>query len=179
MTVILQIVLGGMLLFFGGRMTWLLAAVVGWIAGSVLVALVMPDASDMMTLAVSGGIALLFGLLVGALGKTLLGVIGFIAGGIGLVALANVMGMDLQAQGTLVTAAAFGIGAVAGAFLLTRLLGLGIVLLSSLLGALMIVAGLAGQTVQAGALPDGSSGIFLAVLFGVGVLAQLLITRRR
>ena len=66
-------------------------------------------------------------------------------------------------------------GGILGAILLSTLFDLGLVILSTLIGAQILLGGL-GQVFE---LPDGTTTIALIVLIVVGLLVQLGASRRR
>lgn len=78
--------------------------------------------------------------------RFIIGLVGFMAGGIGLSWLFTAFNFTPAEPSTLLTFVIFIAGGIAGAFLLSRLFDLGLVLLSSLLGTELALRGL-GQVI--------------------------------
>jgi hypothetical protein len=160
--------IGGLvLLLFGRRLYWLFSGIVGFFVGLYLAYQLLPSGPEWL--------ALLGGLLVGACGalvavffqKVALAVAGFLAGAYSVFWLSGEMGWALGALQWLVALAA----GVVGALLVRALFEIGLVLLSSLLGAALLV--------QASGWHGGQAGVLFLLLVGAGVLVQAAFTRRR
>ena len=157
-TPIAALVAGALLLVFGRKLFWLFVGVVGFVVAWRLTGAYFGDAGIGWVLAVVVG-------LVGAAAAVLVqrlvvGVAGFAAGVIGFLWLAELLGWALGLP-TLIGAAVAG---ALGAALLGWLFELGLIALSSLAGAALVVEGLGRGD------PVGPAFFVLAV---VGALIQL------
>lgn len=171
---IIQLALGAALLLLGKRLTWLLAAGAGFAVGLYLNQGLLAGLSPDITVAVPWALGAVFGLIT-LLGKqVLLNVVGFIAGGSAFGWLLTTFGLAAT-DNTLLTIGAFVIGGLAGMALLSRLFDLGMTVLSSLLGAQIILLALQ-QLVE---LPGGMGSVALLVLVGIGIVVQLGIGRKK
>ncbi len=158
---------GLMLLLFGRRLYWLFSGIVGFILGLFLAYEILPAEPDWL--------APLMGLIIGAFGalvavffqKIAVGVAGFFAGAYTLFWLPCQLGWDLGQWQWL---ASLGAGLV-GALLIRVLFEIAVVLLTSLLGATLIVQAAGWQATKA--------GFLFLLLAAAGVVFQLLVTRRR
>lgn len=171
---LVEIAIGGALLFAGRRLYWLLAAALGFVAGLTLADLLLPGepqtADLIIALALAGGGALLFVVFQ----KLLIGLIGFIAGGVALLLVAQALAPNLLGESWM-AAAGFVLGGTLGAFLFLRLFSLGLIILSAIIGAYLLLAGLMGLF----DLPDSFFSLALLLLIGVGIVIQLGALRRR
>lgn len=173
-SILIQLALGTALLLLGKRLTWLLAAGAGFALGLYLNQGLLAGLSPDITTLVPWALAAVFGLIT-LLGKqVLLNVVGFVAGGVAFGWLLTTFGLAAT-DNTLLTLGAFVVGGLAGMTLLSRLFDLGMIVLSSLLGAQIVLLALQ-QLVE---LPDGFGSIALIVLVGIGVLVQLGIGRKK
>ncbi len=160
--------IGGLaLLLFGRRLYWLFSGIVGFFLGLYLAHQVLPANPDWLVP--------LVGLLTGACGalvavffqRIALGVAGFLAGAYTLFWLPSQLGWDLGQWQWL---ASLGAGLV-GALLLRVLFEIALVLLTSVLGATLIV--------QASGWQASKAGVLFLLLAAAGAVFQLLVTRRR
>ena len=174
MTALVQIALGSVLLLAGRRLYWLLAAAAGFVLGLFLTQQLLSDQSQTVILLASLALGALFAVLAVVGQRFIVGLVGFMAGGIGLNWLFTAFSFTSAEPSTLLTFAIFVAGGVAGAFLLSRLFDLGLVLLSSLIGAELALRGLA-QVVD---LPDTLGAIPLIALMVIGIAVQLGPLRR-
>jgi len=164
MITILQVTAGLALLILGRRLFWLALAALGFVAGMTYAADFLPGQSE--------GTALLIGLAAGVIGallatfmqKIAIGAAGFLAGGYLVLGLFRLIGAE---PSTL----AFVIGGVVGLVLIYPLFDWGLIILSSLAGALMLV-----QTLEA---TQAVSAIVFAVAFVFGLIIQSSLHRRR
>jgi hypothetical protein len=170
-----QIIFGGVLLLAGRRLYWLLAAGAGFVLGYLLAQNILREQPDNVILVVALVVAVIFAVLAVVGQKFVIGLVGFIAGGIGLLRLLEVFNIGAIEPSTVLGVVVFIAGGILGAILLSTLFDLGLVILSSLVGAQILLGGL-GQLVE---LPDGTTTIALIVLIGVGLLVQLGASRRR
>ncbi len=174
MTALIQIVLGGVLLLAGRRLFWLLAGAAGFMLGLLLTRSLLAEPSETVMLIVPLATGALFAVLALVGLRFVIGFVGFVAGGIGLSWLFSAFSVTPAEPTTLLAAAIFIAGGLAGAFLLSRLFELGLVLLSSLLGAGLALRGLDAIV----ALPDAWGAVPLILLLVIGVAVQLGPLRR-
>jgi hypothetical protein len=174
MTALIQIALGAVLLLAGRRLYWLLAGAAGFVLGLFLTQQLPSDQSQTVMLLASLALGALFAVLAVVGQRFIIGLVGFVAGGIGLNWLFTAFSFTPAEPSTLLTIAVFIAGGIAGAFLVSRLFDLGLVVLSSLIGAGLALGGL-GEMV---ALPDALGAIPLIVLTVIGIAVQLGALRR-
>lgn len=174
MTALIQIIAGSVLMLAGRRLFWLLAAAAGFVLGLFLAQQVLSGQSQTVMLLVALAVAALFAVLALFGLRFVIGLVGFVAGGIGLTWLFAAFSFTPAEPSTLLSVAIFITGGIAGAFLLSRLFELGLVVLSSLIGAELVLLGL-GQLVD---LPDTLGAIPLIVLMVIGIAVQLGPMRR-
>jgi hypothetical protein len=174
MNALIQIALGSVLLLAGRRLYWLLAGAAGFVLGLFLAQQVLDDASQATILLVSLAMGGLFAVLAVVGQRFVIGLVGFLAGGIGLNWLFAAFSFTPAEPSTLLSLVIFIAGGIAGAFLLSRLFDLGLVLLSSLIGAELVLRGL-GELVT---WPETLGAIPLIVLMVIGIAVQLGPMRR-
>lgn len=174
MLTLAQIVLGGLLLIAGRRLYWLLAAGAGFVLGLILVQSLFRDQSDTATLIVALIVAVVFAVLAVVGQKFIIGLVGFVAGGIGLVRILQALNLAPAESMTLLSIAIFLVGGIAGAFLMSKLFTLGLIVLSSVIGAEMLLTGLR----QVVAVPDGFGTLALVALIALGIVVQTNFLRR-
>lgn len=174
MTALIQIALGAVLLLAGRRLFWLLAAAAGFVLGLFVAQQLLAGQSQTVMLLVALAMAALFAVLALFGLRFIIDLVGFVAGGIGLNWLFTAFSFTPAEPSTLLTVVIFIAGGIAGAFLLSRLFELGLVVLSSLIGAGLALAGL-GEMVT---LPATLGAIPLIVLTVIGIAVQLGPMRR-
>jgi len=170
MSALLEIVLGGVLLVLGRKLFWLFVAGVGFAVGMFVTPLLLPDAPQGVTLAAAVALAVLGAVLAITVQKIAIGLVGFIAGGLIANWLLQAFALDLGALQWL----AFIGGGILGALLLATLFDWGLILLSSLVGANLLVGGAGGLL----GLPENLLPIIFLVVFGLGVLIQARLFKR-
>jgi len=170
MSALLELVLGGVLLVLGRKLFWLFVAGVGFAVGMFITPLLMPDAPQGVTLAAAIALAVLGAVLAITMQKIAIGLVGFIAGGMIALWLLRALAFDLGAVQWLV----FIGGGILGALLLATLFDWGLILLSSLVGANLVVSGAGGLI----AWPENLLPIIFLVVFGLGVLIQARLLKR-
>jgi hypothetical protein len=170
MSALLEIVLGGVLLVLGRKLFWLFVAGVGFAVGMFITPLLLPDAPQGVTLAAAVALAVLGAVLAITMQKIAIGLVGFIAGGMIALWLLRTLGLDLGSIQWLV----FIGGGILGALLLATLFDWGLILLSSLVGANLVLSGVGGLI----ALPEDFLPIIFLVVFGLGVLIQARLMKR-
>ena len=132
MTLLVKIIIGVALLFLGRKLFWLMVGGVGFLAGSYLSTLIMPNANEWVTLVfalVIGGLGILLAKMVQKVG---ISVAGFIIGGMALSGLLS--GFLPDVPGWIL----FVIGGVVGIILTFVVFEWSLVLISSFAGAWMI-----------------------------------------
>lgn len=158
---------GALLLLFGRRLYWLFAAVVGFVATFLLFGRLAPELSDEATLLVALGGGILGAVVTIFAHKILLGLVGGLGGG--LIALWQVQALGVE-RGVAWLLAAL-LGAVLGAWLVSGLFEFALVLLSSLLGAQLLL--------DASPVPQQWFLIAYLGLVAFGLFFQLARSRRR
>lgn len=168
MLALIQLVLGGVLLVAGRRLYWLLAAALGFVAGLFLADMLLPNQGQVsevvIALALAGGGALLFVVFK----KFLIGLIGFLAGGVALLLLIQALTPSLLGE-SWTAAIAFTVGGALGAGLFFKLFDLGLMILSAIIGAYLVLGGLMGLF----DFPGQFFTLALMLLIGVGIVLQL------
>lgn len=153
-------------LFFGRRIFWLFAALVGFMAGFILGGTILPDATMLVKVLTGLGVGLL-GAILSRFFPT------FIAAAIGFFALGGVLMNQLDALtplGSVLKMVVFLVGGIVGVYLAVNLFDLALVLLSSLTGAGTLAA-LGNEILKFG---GSVQTIVFVVLLVVGILFQLL-----
>ncbi len=155
------------LILFGRRLYWLAAAVVGFVAVFLVSQRIAPELSQQASLVLSVIAGVAGAALAVFAHKVLLGLVGGVGGALIGLWQAQTFGLERGAW-WLVAALA---GCLLGAWLVGRLFEFALVLLSSLLGAQLVV--------EAVTLPAGWFVPSYLGLVAVGVLYQLMRSRRR
>ena len=162
---LIALIVGGVLLLFGGRYYWLVAGGVGFLFGANLGS--APDGGVITGSAIAMG--LLFGL-IAAVGSVMvtkfaIGITGFLVGGIFMVRFMEAIGWDLGS-----TLVAFLIGGMVGFFFVIIAQDWALIFLSVITGAAIILN-------QLNLDPSSSNFVYIVlVLFGFGF--QLFLKRR-
>ncbi|MEJ2696515.1 MAG: DUF4203 domain-containing protein [Candidatus Sulfobium sp.] len=165
--VFLQILLGIFVLFLGRKLFWLFVAAVGFVAGALLGDLFFHADSGWIVLiiaAVSGVLGALFAVLFQRLA---IAVSGFLAGGYVSVVMLHHWGWGTDIHFW----APFLIGGFLGALLLSIIFDPALIVLSSLVGAAMIV--------QPFHLSPGETGLIFVLLALSGIVVQTVILKSR
>jgi len=160
----IEALLGGVLLVAGRRLFWLFVAGVGFVIGLSLAPRLLPSQPDEVILIAALAFALLGALIAQFAQKAAIGIVGFLGGGWLTLWAFRALAGDVGVAQWL----AFVVGGIIGIVLLSTLFEWGLVLLSSLVGANMLMSALARL------LPafDGPVFVIFLVLFGVGILIQ-------
>lgn len=174
MWAIAQIIFGGILLLAGRRLYWLLAAGAGFVLGFLLAQRILQEQPQTTILIVALAVAVIFAVLAVVGQKFVIGLVGFVAGGIGLLRLLELLNVGSVEANTVLGIVVFIAGGILGAILLVKLFDLGLIILSSLVGAQIVLGGL-GQLVE---ISSGLATVALVVLIAMGVLVQLGALRR-
>ena len=160
---VVALVAGGLLLVLGRRLFWLFVGVVGFVVAFRLTgAYLDAGAAGLAAAAIVGLLGAAAAVLVQRLAVTLAG---FAAGAVGLLWLAEQLDWPL---GPLTVAAAV-VAGIAGAWLVRRLFELGLVVLSALVGAALVVEGLGLESTR---------GPLFVALAAIGAVVQLAGRRR-
>ena len=157
--------IGAVILFFGRKLFWLCVAAVGFAAGVEIAPHLVQEPSPLLALTV----ALVLGL-IGALflQKIAIAVLGFLAGGKLAGAIAAAFFVQYAEHSTII----FVIGGIIGAVLLLVLFDWALIVVSSLIGAHLIVYQ------SAIVLPQSGSIIVFIGLVVIGILVQAASLRR-
>jgi hypothetical protein len=160
--------IGIVVLFFGRKLFWLCVAAVGFLAGIELAPHLVNEPSPLLQLAVAVVLGLLGALLAFLLQKIAIAVVGFLAGGKLAGAIAAAFFVHYAQYSTII----FVVGGLIGAILLLALFDWALIVVSSLIGAHLIV--------YQGAItlpPSGSIIVFLGLAI-IGILVQAASLRR-
>ena len=165
---IVGVLVGVVILFFGRRLFWLCVAAAGFAVGVQIAPLLVNEPSSLLALVV----ALIFGVLGALLAlfvqKVAIAVLGFVAGGKLATAIAAAFFVHYTQYSTIVFIA----GGVIGAILLLALFGWALIVVSSFIGAYLIVFQ------DAIVLPPTGSTIVFIGLAIVGMFVQAASFRR-
>jgi Domain of unknown function (DUF4203) len=165
---ILGVVIGIVILFFGRKLFWLCVAAVGFAVGVQIAPLLVNEPSSLLALLIALVLGVLGALLALFLQKIAIAVLGFLAGGKIAAAVAAAFFVHYAQYSTIV----FVIGGVIGAILLLAVFGWALIVVSSFIGAYLIVY--QGAIVLP---PTGSTLVFIGLAI-VGIFAQAASFRR-
>ena len=165
---IFSILIGVVILFFGRKLFWLCVAAIGFAAGVELAPHLVQDPSALLSLTIAILLGIIGALLALFLQKIAIAVLGFLAGGKLAGAIAAAFFVHYAQHSTII----FVIGGVIGAILLLVLFDWALIVVSSLIGAHLIVY---QSTI---ALPQSGSIILFIGLAVVGILVQAASLRR-
>ena len=165
---ILSILIGLVILLFGRKLFWLCVAAIGFAAGVELAPHLVQDPSALLSLTIALLLGIIGALLALFLQKIAIAVLGFLAGGKLAGAIAAAFFVHYAQHSTIV----FVVGGVIGAILLLVLFDWALIVVSSLIGAHLIVY---QSTI---ALPQSGSIILFIGLAVVGILVQAASLRR-
>jgi hypothetical protein len=160
--------IGAVVLFFGRKLFWLCVAAVGFAAGVEVAPHLVHEPSPLLALAVALVLGLIGALLALFLQKVAIAVLGFLAGGKLAGAIAAAFFVHYAQYSTII----FLVGGVVGAILLLALFDWALIVVSSLIGAHLIVYQ------SAIALPQSGSIIVFIGLAVLGILVQAASLRR-
>ena len=133
---------GLVLLVFGRRLYWLFVAGVGFLTGLELAPRLFPDRSEWIVLLTALGLALVGTLLAILAQKFIIALVGLVAGGgIGVLML-RLLGLE----GDVLTWVVYAVAGLLGALIVLALFEWGLIVLSSLAGATIIVVGVQDWT---------------------------------
>ncbi len=160
--------IGVVILFFGRKLFWLCVAAVGFAAGVEIAPHLVQEPSPLLALTVALVLGLIGALLALFLQKIAIAVLGFLAGGKLAGAIAAAFFVQYAEHSTII----FVIGGIIGAVLLLVLFDWALIVVSSLIGAHLIVYQ------SAIVLPQSGSIIVFIGLAVIGVLVQAASLRR-
>src|SRR6266571_7870457 len=154
--------IGAVVLFFGRKLFWLCVAAIGFAAGVELAPHLVHEPSALLSLTIALLLGIIGALLAVFLQKIAIGVLGFLAGGKLAGAIAAAFFVHYAQHSTII----FVIGGIIGAVFLLVLFDWALIVVSSLIGAHLIVY---QSTI---ALPQSGSIILFIGLAVVGILVQ-------
>ncbi len=160
--------IGAVILLFGRKLFWLCVAAVGFAAGVEIAPHLVHEPSPLLALAIALVLGLIGALLALFLQKVAIAVLGFLAGGKLAGAIAAAFLVHYAQHSTVI----FVIGGLLGATLLLVLFDWALIVVSSLIGAHLIVYQ------SAIALPQSGSIIVFIGLAIIGILVQAASFRR-
>ena len=159
MTGILSIIIGAGLLLAGRKLFWLLVGAVGFLLGlEIATRITFP--SELLLIVSAIALGFIFALMAIFLESVAIGVAGFLGGGLALMRVGDLLGLEANP----VRLAAFIVGGILGAILIVWLFNWALITISSVAGASMIVSGLF--------LRPADRPLLLAGLVILGVLIQ-------
>ena len=162
----LRIVAGVILLVLGRQLFWLFVAVLGFFTGMDLATQLVPESGDLAVLLVAVVVGILAAILAYFFYHVAIAAAGFVAGGrIGTELVAALMPSSPQTMWMVFIA-----GGVIGAILLLLVFDWALIVISSLLGASVIVQHVPAE-------PTASGTLFI-VLIVVGIVIQAAMMRR-
>ena len=160
----LQVTAGLALLILGRRLFWLALAALGFVAGMTYSSEFLPGQSETAALLIGLAAGVIGALLAVFMQKIAIGAAGFLAGGYLVLGLIRLIGAEPSTLG-------FIVGGIVGLILIYPLFDWGLIILSSLAGALILV-----QTLDAA---RAVSAIVFAVALVFGLIIQSALHRRR
>ena len=155
--------IGAVILFFGRKLFWLCVAAIGFAAGVELAPHLVHEPSALLSLTIAILLGIIGALLAVFLQKIAIGVLGFLAGGKLAGTIAAAFFVHYAQHSTII----FVIGGIIGAVLLLVLFDWALIVVSSLIGAHLIVYQ------SAIVLPQSGSIIVFIGLAVLGVLVQV------
>ena len=159
---IFSVLIGVVVLFFGRKLFWLCVAAIGFAAGVELAPRLVQEPSVLLSLTIALLLGIIGALLALFLQKIAIAVLGFLAGGKLAGAIAAAFFVHYAQHSTII----FVIGGIIGAILLLALFDWALIVVSSLIGAHLIVYQ------SAIVLPQSGSIIVFIGLAVLGVLVQ-------
>ncbi len=156
--------MGIALVLFGRRLYWLFVAGAGFLTGLELAPRLLPGRPEWVIFAAAIGLALLGMILAIVAQKFIIALVGLVAGGgIGMLLL-RMLGLE----GDVLTWIVYAVSALLGVLIVLALFEWGLILLSSLAGANLVVIGLQDQT----HISQGVALIAVIVVAVIGVVVQ-------
>ena len=165
-TMIVGVVIGVVILFFGRKLFWLCVAAVGFAVGLQIAPLLVNEASSLLALVIALAFGVLGALLALFIQKVAIAVLGFLAGGKLATAIAAAFFVQYAQYSTVI----FVIGGVIGAILLLAVFGWALIVVSSFIGAYLIQTAIVLP-------PTGSTLVFIGLAI-LGIFVQAMSFRR-
>ena len=165
---IVGVLIGIAILFFGRKLFWLCVAAVGFAVGVQVAPLLVNEPSSLLALLIALAFGVLGALLAVFLQKIAIAVLGFLAGGKLATAIAAAFFVHYAQYSTII----FIVGGIIGAILLVAVFGWALIVVSSFIGAYLIV--FQGAIVLP---PTGSTLVFIGLAV-VGIFVQAASFRR-
>src|SRR5205814_8820282 len=147
---IVGVLIGIAILFFGRKLFWLCVAAVGFAVGVEIAPLLVNEASSLLALVIALVFGVLGALLALFLQKVAIAVLGFLAGGKLVTAIAAAFFVQYAQYSTIV----FVVGGVIGAILMLAVSGWALIVVSSFIGAYLIQSTFVLP-------PTGSTAVFI------------------
>ena len=160
MTVLLRVLLGIAILTMGRKLFWLFVGVVGFVVGISLANQYISGESQLVLLVIALAVGVLGALLALFLGRLVVGIAGFIAGGYAVMTLAKLIGLNLSFPFW----ALFLIGGVVGAILIAAVFDWALIILSSITGASILIDAMGTS--------QGLAVLVFVVLLAIGIGIQ-------
>jgi uncharacterized protein DUF4203 len=167
-TAIVGVLIGIVILFFGRKLFWLCVAAVGFAMGAEIAPYLVNESSSLLGLLVALFFGVLGALLALLLQKIAIAVLGFLAGGKLASAIAAAFFVHYAQYSPIV----FVVGGIIGAILLLAMFDWALIVVSSFIGAYLIVY--QGAIVLP---PTGSTLVFIGLAV-IGILVQAASFRR-
>jgi hypothetical protein len=155
---------GVVLLLFGRRLYWLFVAGVGFLTGLELAPRLLPGRSEWVVLVTALGLALLGTILAIVAQKFIIALVGLVAGGGIGVLLLRMLGLE---GGDLLTWVVYAVAGLLGVLIVLSLFEWGLILLSSLAGANLIIVGVQDWT-------SVSQGVAFVVMIAVAIVGVVV-----
>ncbi len=159
MLAFLNVILGGILLFVGRKLFWLLVGVIGFAIG-IQIAARFFKGSEVTHIIAGLVLGAIFAGLAVFLESLAIGIAGFLGGGYILLSLAGLFNLDKGLLGLIL----FVVGGVIGSILIASLLNWALIIISSLAGASMIVRAVDLRYLLA--------GLLFLILLAAGIAVQ-------
>ena len=167
-TTIVGVLIGVVILFFGRKLFWLCVAAVGFAVGVEISPLLVNEPSSLLALVIAVVFGVLGALLAIFLQKVAIAVLGFLSGGKLAIAIAAAFFVHYSQYSAIIFVA----GGIIGAILLLAVFGWALIIVSSFMGAYLIV--FQDAIVLP---PTGSTLVFIGLAI-VGMLVQAASFRR-
>ena len=165
-TIVVGVLIGVVILFFGRKLFWLCVAAVGFAVGVEVAPLLVNEPSSLLALLIAVLFGVLGALLALFLQKVAIAVLGFLAGGKLATAIAAAFFLHYAQYSTIVFIA----GGIIGAILLLALFDWALIVVSSFIGAYLIQSAIVLP-------PTGSTLVFIGLAI-VGIFVQAAAFRR-
>ena len=166
LSLLLSVLIGVIVLFFGRKLFWLCVAAIGFAAGFEVAPYFVHQPSPILAITFALVLGFIGALLALFLQKVAIAIAGFLAGG----KLATAIAAAFFIQHAHYSGVVFVIGGIIGAILLLALFDWALIVLSSVVGAYLIGSALV--------LPAAGSTILFIALAAVGIIFQAVAMRR-